>query len=441
MNKDAKRAIRGSLLSFKDDPFVKPLEECVYYEPDGMVLIQNGHIIDVGSARTVLDRLQGESVPIDHYQGRLIMAGFIDCHAHFPQTPMIASHAKDLLDWLTRYTFHEEQQFGDISHAEEVAHVFLKEQFKNGITTSSVFCTVHPESVEALFRAASKYHMRLAAGKVCMDRNAPEKLLDSAEKAYSQSHQLIEKWHHNGRLEYVITPRFAPTSTEAQLAALGSLAEEYPTMLIQSHINENLGEVAWLHEVYPWADDYAAVYEEYGLIRPRAIYGHGIHMTEREEALFASTGASIAHCPTSNLFLGSGLCPVKALKGRGIPVGLATDVGGGTSFSMLQTMGEAYKVCQLLGEPYGPFQAFFLATLGSARALGMDQSIGSLEIGKEADLIVLNLTPTDLMSYRMIHANSLEETLGILMTLGDDRSVEATYINGDRVYIDFLPLD
>lgn len=434
MQKDTKIAIRGAMLSFKKDPFFHPVEECFWYESDAIVVMEAGKISAIGAATTILPTLG--DIPVKHYVDSLIMPGFIDSHVHYPQTQIIAAYGEQLIDWLNNYTFIAEQNFKDRAHADEVAEVFLREQRRNGVTASTIFCTVFPESVDAIFAEAEKFNMRIMAGKVCMDRNAPEALLDTPEKAYDESKALIEKWHKRGRAEYVITPRFAPTSTHEQLEMVGALAAEYPDTLIQSHVSENLSEIAWVKELFPKAKDYTDVYDQYGLLRDRAIYGHGVHLTEREFHALNERGSAVAHCPTSNFFLGSGAFNVHLAKKaeRPIKVGLATDLGAGTSFSILQTMNEAYKAAQLNGAPYSSLHTFYLATRGTAEALSLQDKIGSLEVGMEADIVVLNLKSTPIIEYRMKYAESLEEALFIQMTLGDDRAIAATYIAGKEVY-------
>lgn len=430
----SKKAIRGAMLSFHKDPFFHPVEECYTYESDAIIVMENGLITAVGPADSLLPSLEGMNVK--HYRDSIIVPGFIDSHVHYPQTQIIASYGEQLIDWLNNYTFIAEQNFKDRAHADEVAEVFLREQRRNGVTSSTVFCTIFPESVDAIFSEAEKFNMRIMAGKVCMDRNAPEALLDTAEKAYDESKALIEKWHKRGRAEYVITPRFVPTSTHEQLEMIGALAKEFPDTLIQSHVSENIDEIKWVKELYPAATDYTDVYDRYGLLRERAIYGHGVHLTEREFHVLSEKGAAVAHCPTSNFFLGSGAFNVHNAKkaDRAIKVGLGTDLGAGTSFSILQTMNEAYKAAQLNGAPYSSLHTFYLASRGTAEALSLQNKVGSIAVGMEADLAVLDLKSTPIIEYRMRYAESLEETLFIQMTLGDDRAISATYIAGEPVY-------
>lgn len=429
-----KTAIRSAMLTFKKDPFFHEMDECLVYESDAVIVMEGGKITQVGRAQDILPSLDG--VEIKHYTDSIIIPGFIDSHVHYPQTEIIGAYGEQLLDWLNNYTFIAEQGFKNKEHASEVAKVFLKEQFRNGVTSSTVYCTVFPQSVDAIFEEAEKYDMRIMAGKVCMDRNAPEALLDTPQRAYDESSALIKKWHNKGRAEYVITPRFVPTSTPEQMEMMQALAAENPDMLIQSHVSENVNEVAWVKDLCPKAKDYTDAYAQYGLVRPRAIYGHGIHLTDRELSVFSETGAAVAHCPTSNFFLGSGCLNVKKLrdKNRPVHVGLATDLGAGTSFSMLQTMNEAYKAAQMNGTPYTSLHSFYLASRGTAEALGLQDKIGTIAVGMEADLTVLNLKSTPIIDYRMKYAKDLEEALFIQMTLGDDRAIAATYVAGKEVY-------
>ncbi|OAM34989.1 guanine deaminase [Eikenella sp. NML080894] len=429
-----KTAIRSAMLTFKKDPFFHEMDECLVYESDAVIVMEGGKITQVGRAQDILPELDG--VEVKRYTDSVIIPGFIDSHVHYPQTEIIGAYGEQLLDWLNNYTFIAEQGFKNKEHASEVAKVFLKEQIRNGVTSSTVYCTVFPQSVDAIFEEAEKYDMRIMAGKVCMDRNAPEVLLDTPQRAYDESSSLIKKWHNKGRAEYVITPRFVPTSTPEQMEMMQALAAENPDMLIQSHVSENVNEVAWVKDLCPKAKDYTDAYAQYGLVRPRAIYGHGIHLTDRELSVFSETGAAVAHCPTSNFFLGSGCLNVKKLrdKNRPVHVGLATDLGAGTSFSMLQTMNEAYKAAQMNGTPYTSLHSFYLASCGTAEALGLQDKVGTIAVGMEADLTVLNLKSTPIIDYRMKYAKDLEEALFIQMTLGDDRAIAATYVAGKEVY-------
>jgi guanine deaminase len=430
------RAIRGPLLTFTGDPFQHGVAETLRYEPDAIVCMTGGRIAQVGPAQAVRPLLPPGTRVVDYGKDALIMAGFIDCHVHFPQTQIIGAGGEQLIDWLNRYTFVAEQQFADRKHAQAVAKVFLRESLRNGVTTSAVHCTVHPQSVDALFEEAEKLGLRTIAGKVLMDRNAPRELLDTARTGYDESKALLRRWHGRGRLMYAITPRFAATSTPEQLEAAAALKAEHPDCFVHSHVAENRREVAWIGTLFPERKGYLDVYDHYGLLGRRAIYGHGIWLTEAELQRCHDTGTAIAHCPTSNFFLGSGYLDVgnTVAPARPVRVGLATDVGAGTSFSMLQTMNEAYKAAQLHGRALPAAHAFYLATRGAAHALYLEDTIGSVAHGLEADLVVLDLKSTPLIDFRMRYAENLDQVLSIQMTLADDRAVRATYVAGRQVY-------
>ena len=430
-------ALRGPALTFSGDPFQLGLEATMHYESDAIVAMHDGRITHFGPARRIKPLLAKGTQIEDSGKDSLITAGFIDCHVHFPQTPIIGAYGTQLLDWLQKYTFVAEQRFSDRRHGREVARVFLTESLRNGVTTSVVHCTVHPQSVDVMFEEAARLGVRLIAGKVLMDRNAPAALLDSAQRGYDESRTLIEKWHGRGRLAYAITPRFAATSTPEQLAAAARLWREFPDCFVQSHVAENQREIAWIRELFPKRKGYLDVYDHFGLLGPRAIYGHGIWLDEHELERCHDTGTAIAHCPTSNFFLGSGCLNLgrTSKRERPVRVGLATDLGAGTSFSMLQTMNEGYKAAQSHGYALSAGHAFYLATRGAARALYLEDKIGSIAPGMEADLVVLDLKSTPIIDYRMKYAASLDEALFIQMTLADDRAIRATYVAGDRVQV------
>jgi guanine deaminase len=391
-----------------------------------------GKITHFGPADAVRAQLPPGTHIKEYGRDALILPGFIDCHVHYPQTQIIGAGGEQLLDWLNKHTFVAEQVFADVEHARLVAGLFLDECLRNGTTTVATFCTVHAHSVDAFFEAAARRGMRTIAGKCLMDRNAPVKLLDSAQRGYDESKMLIKRWHGKGRASYAITPRFAPSSTPEQMESAGVLWKENPGTYLQSHVSENRDEVELAHRVYPNRDGYLDIYDHYGQLGPRAIYGHGIWLTEGELHRMHETGTAIAHCPTSNLFLGSGLFDLRKAKqhDRPVRVGLATDVGAGTSLSMLRTMGAAYQVAQLGGAQLSAAHAFYLATRGAAQALYLDDKIGSIGVGMEADLVVLNLKSTPLIEFRMKHVNSLEEALFVQMTMGDERSIGACYVAG-----------
>jgi guanine deaminase len=428
-------AIRGAALSYKKDPFRNPIEECFDYESDALIVMQGGMIKNFGDASSLLGSLPADAV-VTHYENCLILPGFIDCHVHYPQTEIIGVYGKHLLDWLHTYTFVAEQNFTDGDHARATAKVFLRESIRCGTTTSSVFCTVDPQSVDAFFEESTKLNMRNIAGKVLMDRNAPDELLETPQQGYQQTQALIDRWHLNGRSLYSVTPRFAPTSSPEQMELTGAVWRENPGTYLQSHVSENPSEVEWVRDLFPDRNSYVGVYAHYGQLGERSILGHGVHLSEDEFQMLHDTGTAIAHCPTSNLFLGSGLFDIqKAVDPkRPVRVGLATDLGAGTNFSQLVTMSEAYKVAQLNGYALSAHHAYYLATRGAAHALYLDDKIGSIAVGMEADLTVLDLKATPVLGYRMKHTNNLEEALFVLMTLGDDRTSCATYVAGERVY-------
>lgn len=428
------RALRGRLLSFTDDPAAAGARACTYIE-DGVLLIGAGRILAVGEAGALLPQL-APTVTVDRYADALILPGFIDAHIHFPQTQVIASYGAQLMDWLERYALVEEQRFADAGHAARVAAFFLDELARNGTTTAAVYGTVHAAAAEAFFAESYRRNTRMVAGKVLMDRNAPAALTDTAEAAYAESKALIERWHGRGRQLYAVTPRFAITSSEAQLAAAGTLLKEHPDCYLQTHLSENRREIETVKRLFPWAASYTAVYERFGLLGPRSLLGHCIHLDDGERRLLSASGSVAVFCPTSNLFIGSGLFDLARAHDPAFPlrVALATDVGGGTSYSMLRTLAEGYKVLQLQDQNLPALLGFYWLTLGNARALDLDDRIGSLEAGREADIVVLDARATPAMAHRAERVASLEEELFLLMTLGDDRAVRATYVAGERVH-------
>ncbi|MFN9525444.1 MAG: guanine deaminase [Pseudomonadaceae bacterium] len=426
------KAYRAAILHSLADPAVVGVEQSYEYFEDGILLIENGKVAQVGAAAELLPKLAG--VEVQHYRDALITPGFIDTHIHYPQTGMIASYGEQLLDWLNTYTFPTEQQFEDKAHASDVAAIFLKELLRNGTTTALVFGSVHPQSVDAFFEQADKLNLRMIAGKVLMDRNAPDYLTDTAESGYAESKALIERWHGKGRLHYAVTPRFAPTSTPEQLELAGKLLGEYPDLYMHTHLSENRKEIEWVKELFPERKGYLDVYDHHQLIGPRAVFAHGVHLCDDECNRLAETGSAVAFCPTSNLFLGSGLFDLNKLEEHGVRVGLGTDVGAGTSFSQLQSLNEAYKVMQLQGKKLDPFKSLYLATLGGANALYLDDKLGNFLPGKDADFLVLDYNATPLISYRMQQAKSLEERLFALTMLGDDRAVKETFAAGVSVH-------
>lgn len=400
------------------------------YHPDGLLLVEDGVVTACGDFAELAPRL-GQT-PVETFPGRLITPGFVDLHIHFPQVDVIAAHGAQLLDWLERYVFPAEAAFADPAHAAQAAAFFVSELLRNGTTTALVFGSVHKASVDALFAEALSRNMRLIAGKSLMDRMAPAAVRDTAQQGERDTLALIETWAGKGRLGYAVTPRFAMTSTDEQLASAGAILRAHPEVWMQTHLAENLTEVREIAALYPDAKDYLNVYERFGLVGPKSIFAHCIHLGDDAFARMAQAGAAAAFCPTSNLFLGSGLFDLKTACDHGVKVGIGTDVGAGTTFSVLHTLGEAYKVGQLRGRALDPFQAFYLATLGGARALGLDDRIGNLAVGKEADFLVLDPAATPLLARRMAHADSLSERLFALSVLGDDRVVEYAYLAGVR---------
>ncbi len=424
------RIIRGRVLSFTADPAESGPRAYSLIE-NGAVLVNGGLIEAVGEARDILARAPKGAL-IDDHAGSFIVPGFIDAHVHYPQTQVIGSYGAQLLDWLYNYTFVEEQKFADPAHCARVAAFFLDELIRSGTTTAMVYCTVHPSSVDAFFAEAEARTMRMIAGKVMMDRDAPEGLRDTAERGYDESKALIERWRGRGRLDYAITPRFAVTSTEAQLDAAGALAREFPQLYVQTHANENKVEIARVAALFPEARSYIDVYAQAGLTGPRSVFGHCIHLQESEIAVLAESRSVAAFCPTSNLFLGSGLFDQARLTRAGVRIALATDVGGGTSYSMLRTAAEGYKVLQLNDQSWPGLEALYRMTLGNARSLSLDDRIGSIEPGKEADLIALDPRATPALAHRLETAGgNLEVELFALIMLGDDRAVRQTYVAGE----------
>ena len=423
--------IRGRLLSFRRAPEHAGDRESYLYEEDGALLVRDGKIAAVGAYAEVKPKAGADTAEIDH-RPHLILPGLIDCHVHFPQMQVIASYAANLLEWLDTYTFPEECRFVESAHAERIATQFFDEFLRQGTTTAVAYCSVHKASADAFFAESLKRGTLMIGGKVMMDRNAPQGLLDTPQLGYDETRAVIEQWHGKGRNHVAITPRFAITSTPEQMAMTQKLAEEFPDLHIQTHLSENHDEIRYTCELYPDATDYTDIYARYGLLRKKALFGHAIHLSDREADAMAESGAVAVHCPTSNLFLGSGLFPLKAIQRREKPVtvAVATDIGGGSSYSMFKTMDEAYKIQQLLGERMNPLESFYHMTLGNAVALDLADRIGTLDEGTDADIVVLNAAATPAMRLRMETVTSLSEELFLLQTLGDDRAVVETYVAG-----------
>jgi guanine deaminase len=417
-------ALRGSIFHSLADPknFSEALAEkngCFAYFEDGIIVISASKIVALGSAATILPTLAYD-VEVRDCRGKFIMPGFIDTHIHYAQTDIIAAYGAQLLDWLNRYAFPEEMLFADTQYAKEVADFFMRELLRNGTTAA---------------QAAQQHGMAIIAGKVMMDQNCPPQLADTPESGYADSRALITRWHNNGRLRYAVTPRFAPTSSEAQLKTVQHLVEEFPDVYVQTHLSENESEIAWVAELFPWSKSYLDVYAHYGLLRPRSTFAHCIHLSPAEHARLSDSGAAISCCPTSNLFLGSGLFDFKAAQAVNAQLSFGTDVGGGSSFSMLRTMHEAYKVAQLRGDPLTPLKAFYIATKGAAAALQREGEIGCLSVGQMADLIVVDPKASEICARRMATAQTLSEKLFILMMLGDDRHIAQTWVAGQCVHV------
>lgn len=403
----------------------------VEYFEDGLLVVAGGYVEEVGPAEPLLTRLPS-SVPVVDHGDKLIIPGLIDCHVHYPQIDIIASYGERLLDWLEKYAYPAERAFADPEHAREVAEFFVRELLRNGTTTACVFATVHPHSVDAIFEAASKYGMRLIAGKVLMDRNCPKDLRDTPATSYGQSRALIEKWHGRDRLSYAVTPRFAITSSEAQLREAGRLLQEFPDVYLHTHLAENEEEVKRVAELFPWSRSYLHVYEHLDLVRERSVFAHCIHVDDHDRELMALKGAAMVFCPSSNLFLGSGLFDLAAARRCGVRLGVGTDVGGGTSLSLIRTLGDAYKALKLNKQCLSPFAALYLATLGAARALHLDGQIGSLRKGREADFNVLDPSATAIARRRWRTAPDTAGRLFAQLMLGDDRLVSSAYSSGVR---------
>jgi guanine deaminase len=439
------QTIKGFRASFLDaiaDPFFAPEIDCIRYFPDGLLVIEQGKVKELGNYADLQDKYR--DLPITHYPDRLIVSGFIDTHIHFPQTEMIASYGEQLLEWLSTYTFPTERKFADRNYAAKIASIFLDELLRNGTTTALVFTTIFPQSTDAFFEEAQRRNLRMIAGKVMMDRNAPDFLTDTANSSYVETKQLIEKWHKCDRLLYAVTPRFAVTSTPEQLTNIGKLLAEFPDVYLHTHLSENVKEVAYVAETFPDSKGYLDVYDRAGLVGERSVFAHGVQLTDQEFARLSESKSAIAFCPTSNMFLGSGLFKIEKAKSQETPVkvGLGTDVGAGTSFSMLKTACAAYQVAQLRSQKLSAFQALFLATLGGARALCLEDKLGNFEIGKEADFVVLDMRSTSIMALRnkpidLEHPPTLAEIsdhLFATLIMGDDRAIAATYIMGELVH-------
>lgn len=425
-------ALRGEIVHFTNDPIKYGADACVHF-PDGLLLVRNGYVLDCGPATELEPGLPIDTHHVD-YSGKLILPGFIDTHTHCAQTEIIASHSEQLTEWLEKYAWPAEARYADPAYAAISTGFFCDQLLRHGTTTAMAFTTVHPACTDALFEAAFARRMRIVAGKVLMDRNCPESLRDTQTGGEAQSRTLIEKWHGRARLAYAVTPRFALTSTKEQMLQAGQLFNEIPGLYLQTHLAEQRAEVARAMSLYPGTRSYLDIYERFSQLGARSVFAHCIWLDDEDRHRMALHNASISFCPTSNLFLGSGLFDLGRARDFGLHVGLGSDIGAGTSFSMLQTLNEAYKVLRLTGQTLTPEAGFYLATLGGARALHLDTHIGNFLPGREADFIVLDPHSTPLLEARMSCATTLAERLFALMMLGDDRCVTATYILGEPAF-------
>ncbi|PSH69849.1 guanine deaminase [Phyllobacterium brassicacearum] len=424
--------LRGRILTFHDEPLAGEASgEAFTYIEDGGLLIRDGKVVAVDEYAQVRAG-DGIDAEVADHRPHLIMPGFIDTHIHYPQMQVVGSYAGALMEWLNKYTFVEEQKFSNQGHPEHIATSLLDELIRHGTTTAAAYCSVHKASVQAFFTEAHRRNMRMIAGKVMMDRNAPPGLLDTPQSGYDDSKALIGDWHGKGRQLYAITPRFAPTSSPEQLEMSGTLVREHPELHVQTHLCENTAEIAFVAELFPWSRDYTQVYEHYGLLGPKTLLGHCIHLTDAEIGSIANSGSVAVFCPTSNLFIGSGLFDLARLRASDPPVrtAIATDIGGGTSYSMLRTLDEGYKILNIQGQRYHPLRSFYQVTLGNARALSLEGTIGSFTPGAEADCVVLNARATPAMRIRMDTVETLVEELFLMQTMGDDRTIAEVYVAG-----------
>lgn len=428
------KAVRGSFLDItRTVQHPEEIEGHLRFIKDGLLIIRDGRVEWFGDWEEGHHQIP-DSIRVRDYSGKMIVPGFVDTHIHYPQCEMVGAYGEQLLDWLNKHTFPAEKRYNDLEYAREMSAFFIKQLLRNGTTTALVFGTVHPESVEALFESARHINMRMIAGKVMMDRNAPDYLLDTPESSYSQTKALIERWHNNGRLLYAITPRFAPTSSPEQLEMVQRLRQEYPDVYLHTHLSENKDEVAWVKALFPERKSYLDVYHHYGMTGRKSVFAHCVHLEDAEWDCLHQTQSAIAFCPTSNLYLGSGLFNLPNAWRKKVLVGMGTDIGAGTTFNMLQTLNEAYKIMQLQGYRLSAYEAFYLATLGGADALGLADTIGNFNLGKEADFVVLEPTATPLQQLRYDNSKTLMDKLFVMMTLGDDRSIYRTYVDGRLVY-------
>lgn len=434
------KGVRGQLLTFKADPFIYNENECYDYYVDGLVVIQDNHIVDVGEYSAVSKKYpQLTDADIDVYENSLIMPGFIDCHIHYVQSPMIGSFGDTLLNWLNEYTFPTESKFKDKAFADEVSKEVMKQLLEQGTTTANVFSTSFKESVDAFFEESERYNTRMITGRVLMDRNVPDSLRDqNTEQSIIESEELLKKWHHRGRQLYAVIPRFAPTSTPRQMELAGELYQRYidQGVYLHTHLDEVQSEIDWVTQLFPDCDNYTDVYKKYGMVDRYSVFAHCCIVREEEWDTLHKAHCGIAHCPSSNLFLGDGEFKYWEAKEASRPVatGIGTDVGGGTNFSIPRQLGEAYKVAMLRSRNLTALRSFYLATRGGAEALHLENTIGSIAPGYEADIAVLDLQPSEFSTWRLKFSESIFDKLFVLMTLGLNNLNKATYVAGRKVY-------
>ncbi len=434
----ATKGIRGEILTFYDNPFHTNPEKCYLHYSDGLIIIQDGIIIDVGEYNKI-HQLYSEISDIEHYTDSLIMPGFIDCHIHYVQSPIIGSYGDTLLEWLEQYTFPMETRYSDKNFADKVAKIFFRQILEQGTTTANVFATTFETSVDAFFEESEKYNTRMICGKVLQDQNLPDPLKDiSAEESVTLSEKLLKRWHKKGRQLYAVIPRFVPTSSKEQLQMAGQLYQKYKNegVYLHTHLNESEEEIAWVKRLFPNSINYTSVYDSFGMIDNNSILAHCCLMKEEEWELMHKSDSSVAHCPSSNLFLGDGIFKYweATRSDRAVKTGIATDVGGGTNFSILRQLNEVYKTAMLNKKNIDALKCFYMATRGGAEALNLEDKIGSIAPGYEADLAVIDLKASDFIEWRLTFTSSLFEKLFVIISLGLDNMNKATYIAGEKVF-------
>lgn len=424
--------VRGRVFTPVGDPFTGEIDSSYRFIDDGFLSIEDGKIVEVGEWTSHPD---GEPT-LDLSGDYLLVPGFIDTHLHAPQLEMIGSYGGHLLEWLNKYTFPTESQFADVDHARRVSKLLYGQLLRNGTTTALLFSTIHAEATAAFFEAAEEIGYRAIIGKTMMDRNAPDALIEDPKRSFEESRELLKRWHGaaDGLLHYAVTPRFAPTSTPALLERAGDLVREFPGVWVHTHVSENQAELAWVAELFPEARDYVDVYDRAGLLTNRTVLAHGVHLSPEEMIALRTNDTALSHCPNSNLFLGSGLFPMKEIIEAGVRFGLGTDIGAGTTPSIVNAMADAYKIQQVRNVSLSPFHLWYLATLGGARALSLDDRTGSLEPGKDADFLAIDTHATPLLSLRTRHARSLEDLLAGCIFIGDDRLISRVWIRGREVW-------